>query len=245
MPPAVCAQILASLRVIAGEDGTTIGEEKLRALRENALFFRRGLEDLGLEVLGEHPSPVMPVMLYQPYKIGDFSRLAFNRKLAVVVVGAPATPVTYPRVRFCVSAAHSKSDLADALRAIDEIAEEMQIKFKINPPARNALFGNRTGSLADQEAKEHEARSRRVSEARGRRDAALASRARCRAGRTSSGSRPCTPRGARRSGTTSGETAGCTRARTGRSIRTSPRASPRRRGRRSRRRRCLLRTCWR
>ena len=175
MPPAVCAQILASLRVIAGEDGTTIGEEKLRALRENALFFRRGLEDLGLEVLGEHPSPVMPVMLYQPYKIGDFSRLAFNRKLAVVVVGAPATPVTYPRVRFCVSAAHSKSDLADALRAIDEIAEEMQIKFKINPPARNALFGNRTGSLADQEAKEHEARSRRVSEARGRRDAALAS----------------------------------------------------------------------
>jgi serine palmitoyltransferase len=62
---------------------------------------------MGLEVLGQHPSPVIPVMLYQPYKIGDFSRLAFNRRLAVVVVGAPATPVTLPRIRFCVSAAHS------------------------------------------------------------------------------------------------------------------------------------------
>jgi len=104
MPPAVCTQILSSLRVISGEDGTDIGAKKLRQLRDNSKFFREGLEALGLEVLGHHPSPVMPVMLYQPYKIGDFSRLAFNRKLAVVVVGAPATPVNYPRIRFCVSA---------------------------------------------------------------------------------------------------------------------------------------------
>ena len=209
-----------------GRGRTTIGEEKLRALRENALFFRRGLEDLGLEVLGEHPSPVMPVMLYQPHKIGDFSRLAFNRKLAVVA-GAPATPVTYPRVRFCVSAAHSKSDLADALRAIDEIAEEMQIKFKINLPARNALFGNRTGSLADQEAKEHEARSRRVSEARGVGTPRSPPRA---VGRDElERFAPLHPRG-KALGDDLGETAGCTRARTGRRIRTSPRASPRRRG---------------
>ena len=54
----------------------------------------RILKELGLEVLGDHPSPIMPVMLYQPYKIGDFSRLAFNKGLAVVGVGAPASPVT-------------------------------------------------------------------------------------------------------------------------------------------------------
>ena len=174
MPPAVCTQILASLRVIAGEDGTDIGATKLRQLRENAKFFREGLEALGLEVLGHHPSPVMPVMLYQPYKIGDFSRLAFNRKLAVVVVGAPATPVTYPRVRFCVSAAHSREDLADALVAIGDIADELQIKFKLHPPAKNPLFGGATGSLSDAEAKEHEAMERRRASAEKARPAALA-----------------------------------------------------------------------
>ena len=169
MPPAVCAQILASLRVIAGDDGTDIGARKLRALRENAKFFRDGLEELGLEVLGEHPSPVMPVMLYQPYKIGDFSRLAFNRRLATVVVGAPATPVKYPRVRFCVSAAHSREDLADALAAISDISDELSIKFKLTPP--NKWF---PGSLEVIERKEHGGRVRRAAAAAAARPAALA-----------------------------------------------------------------------
>ena len=140
MPAAVCAQVLESLRVIAGDDGTDIGRKKLEKLRENSLFFRNGLKELGLEVLGDHPSPIMPVMLYQPYKIGDFSRLAFNKGLAVVVVGAPATPVTLPRVRFCISAAHETKDLQNALDAISEIAETLSLKFKLHPPSK--LFGD-------------------------------------------------------------------------------------------------------
>ena len=168
MPPAVCTQILSSLRVISGEDGTDIGAKKLRQLRDNSKFFREGLEALGLEVLGHHPSPVMPVMLYQPYKIGDFSRLAFNRKLAVVVVGAPATPVNYPRIRFCVSAAHSREDLADALAAISDIADELSIKFKVAPP--NAWC---PGSIHDKEEKEKQLSIKRVAKARAARSAAL------------------------------------------------------------------------
>jgi serine palmitoyltransferase len=168
MPPAVCTQILSSLRVISGEDGTDIGAKKLRQLRDNSKFFREGLEALGLEVLGHHPSPVMPVMLYQPYKIGDFSRLAFNRKLAVVVVGAPATPVNYPRIRFCVSAAHSREDLADALAAISDIADELSIKFKVAPP--NAWC---PGSIHDKEEKEKQVSIKRVAKARAARSAAL------------------------------------------------------------------------
>ena len=196
MPPAVCAQILSSLRVIAGEDGTDIGKKKLDDLRDNALFFRQGLEALGLEVLGEHPSPVMPVMLYQPYKIGDFSRLAFNRKLAVVVVGAPATPVTYPRVRFCVSAAHSREDLADALAAIGDIADELQIKFRLYPPARNALFGGATGSLADVEKREHVEREKRRAEAEAARPAARKAAAALSGGRNTAKFAPLHSRGA-------------------------------------------------
>mmetsp|Transcript_15376 Transcript_15376/g.37231 ORF Transcript_15376/g.37231 Transcript_15376/m.37231 type:complete len:997 (+) Transcript_15376:181-3171(+) len=172
MPAAVCVQILASLRVIAGEDGTDIGARKLRQLRDNSQFFREGLEALGLEVLGHHPSPVMPVMLYQPYKIGDFSRLAFNRRLAVVVVGAPATPVTLARVRFCVSAAHSREDLADALSAISDIADELSLKFKLQPP--NRIF---PGSLEVLEQKEQKERVKRMAEAESKRPAALASAA--------------------------------------------------------------------
>ena len=197
MPPAVCTQILASLRVISGEDGTDIGKKKLESLRSNALFFREGLEALGLEVLGQHPSPVMPVMLYQPYKIGDFSRLAFNRKLAVVVVGAPATPVNYPRVRFCVSAAHSREDLADALVALGEIADELQIKFKHFPPAKSfRIFGGTTGSLSDVEKKEHHEKVRRKKEAEAARPAALEAAASLSGGRNTARFAPLHSRGA-------------------------------------------------
>ena len=80
--------------------------------------------------------------------------MAFNRRLAVVVVGAPATPVTLPRVRFCISAAHSREDLADALSAISDIADELSMKYKLQPP--NRFF---PGSL---EVLEHQERKERV-----------------------------------------------------------------------------------
>jgi serine palmitoyltransferase len=173
MAPAVCAQVLSSLRMIEGADGTDIGKQKLNDLRENSKFFRDGLVALGLEVLGDHPSPIMPVMLYQPYKIGDFSRMAFNRGLAVVVVGSPATPLTLPRVRFCISAAHKRSDLENALHVISEIADELCLKFKKYPA--NKYF---PGSIEELEAKEHKESIRRKEQALKAREKALESASR-------------------------------------------------------------------
>ena len=173
MAPAVCAQVLSSLRLISGEDGTDIGKKKLDALRANSEFFRDGLVALGLEVLGHHPSPIMPVMLYQPYKIGDFSRLAFNRGLAVVVVGSPATPITLPRVRFCISAAHKRADLENALHVISDIADELCLKFKKYPA--NRFF---PGSIEELEKREHKESKKRVEYALKNREKALESASR-------------------------------------------------------------------
>lgn len=50
---------------MSGADGTSVGVGKIRQLRDNSEYFRNGLKALGLEVLGHHPSPIMPVMLYQ------------------------------------------------------------------------------------------------------------------------------------------------------------------------------------
>ena len=58
-----------------------------------------------------------------------FSHEMLKRKIAVVVVGYPATPLVESRVRFCVSAAHTKADLDRLLRACDEIGDVLQLKF--------------------------------------------------------------------------------------------------------------------
>jgi len=58
-----------------------------------------------------------------------FSHEMLKRKISVVIVGYPATPLVSSRARFCVSAAHNKEDLDRLLTACDEIGNVLQLKF--------------------------------------------------------------------------------------------------------------------
>jgi serine palmitoyltransferase len=122
MSPPVAQQVLSALRVLSGADGSHRGQEKLRRLRDNANYLRRRLLELGVNVLGDWDSPVMPIMLFQPGKIAALSRECLKRGLAMVVVGFPATPLLTARARVCVSAAHSREDLDYAVDVLDEVA---------------------------------------------------------------------------------------------------------------------------
>ena len=77
-----------------GEDGTTIGKQKLQALRDNSNYFRMRLQEMGLNVLGRFDSPIMPVMLYNPTKIAAFSHECLKRGLAVVGRWIPSRSYT-------------------------------------------------------------------------------------------------------------------------------------------------------
>eukprot|EP01012_Entosiphon_sulcatum_P015489 TRINITY_DN2043_c0_g1_i1.p1 TRINITY_DN2043_c0_g1~~TRINITY_DN2043_c0_g1_i1.p1 ORF type:complete len:505 (-),score=77.00 TRINITY_DN2043_c0_g1_i1:215-1729(-) len=132
-PPCV-QQILSAFKVLTGEDGTTIGQEKIARLRDNSRYFRRKLIDLGFLVLGDDTSPVVPMMLYQPGKISSFTRECLKRGLAVTVVGYPATPLVESRVRFCLSAAHTQEILDKSLEIINEVGELCLLKYALNQP---------------------------------------------------------------------------------------------------------------
>jgi serine palmitoyltransferase len=127
-PPAT-QQVISAMKIIMGEDGTDLGQRKLTQLRNNANFFRLRMKQMGCHVLGDWDSPIVPVMLYTPSKIPAFSRECFARNLAVVVVGFPAAPLLLARTRFCISAAHTQEDLEKALEQINEVCDEVQIKY--------------------------------------------------------------------------------------------------------------------
>ncbi|KAK3399151.1 serine palmitoyltransferase 2 [Sordaria brevicollis] len=127
--PAVLMQILASLKIIEGELVPGQGEERLQRIAFNSRYLRLGLKRLGFIVYGHDDSPIIPVMLYNPGKISAFSHEMLKRKISVVVVGYPATPLISSRARFCVSAAHNKDDLDRLLAACDEVGDILQIKF--------------------------------------------------------------------------------------------------------------------
>lgn len=129
MTPPVCMQIISSLRIIAGLDGTDEGQRRLNRIRDNSVYFMRKLKKMGFIVYGDEGSPVIPVLIFNPAKISAFSRECLARGLAVVVVGYPATPVITSRVRFCISAAHDKATLDEALSIVSEVGDLLQLKL--------------------------------------------------------------------------------------------------------------------
>eukprot|EP00484_Ammonia_sp_Unknown_P028316 CAMPEP_0197027390 /NCGR_PEP_ID=MMETSP1384-20130603/7301_1 /TAXON_ID=29189 /ORGANISM="Ammonia sp." /LENGTH=496 /DNA_ID=CAMNT_0042456225 /DNA_START=141 /DNA_END=1631 /DNA_ORIENTATION=- len=116
-PPCV-SQVISAFTVIDSEEG----KKRINQLHENSDLMRKELNDAGLYVVGDYGSAVIPMLICQPGKIAYTARLLYERGIAVVVVGFPAVPILFSRIRFCVSANHTKEQIMDAVRKIKEVA---------------------------------------------------------------------------------------------------------------------------
>lgn len=106
------------------------GRSRLRRLAFNSRYLSRGLTKLGFITYGVNDSPIVPLLLFNTGKMCVFHRAMRSRKIpiVVVVVAYPATPLVTCRVRFCVSAAHTKEDIDVVLEACDELGDKMDLK---------------------------------------------------------------------------------------------------------------------
>lgn len=129
LAPPCAQQVLSVLHVLQGKTGNDLGRRRLQQLRSNCRFFRQGLINLDLVVMGDDASPVVPVMVYNVGYLAPLSRRCLECGVAIVVVGYPATPFDKCRIRFCVSAAHTREDLQYVLDVMREVTEEFDIAF--------------------------------------------------------------------------------------------------------------------
>jgi len=129
MPPACVQQILSCIDIITGENGTDEGSLRIRRLRENSIYFRKRLKEEGFVMAGDYDSPVIPMMIYSPFKFCGLSRQLMERNIAIVVVGYPATPILLGRARFCMSSAHTLDQLEKAVCQISKLGKEMSIDY--------------------------------------------------------------------------------------------------------------------
>ena len=129
MSAPIVEQILSSLRLLRTAEGerrrahrsrTSFffcpGQRRICQLADNTRYFRRKLVQMGFIVYGNANSPVVPMLLYLPARVTRFNREMLRRGIAVVTVGFPATKLLEARVRFCLSAAHTRPML-DAVRS--------------------------------------------------------------------------------------------------------------------------------
>ncbi|XP_004634397.2 serine palmitoyltransferase 3 [Octodon degus] len=129
MSPPIAEQIIRSLKLLMGLDGTSQGLQRIQQLAKNTKYFRHKLKKMGFIIYGNDDSPVVPMLLYHPCKVAAFARHMLEKKIGVVVVGFPATTLAEARARFCLSATHTQQMLDTVLEAINELGDLLALKY--------------------------------------------------------------------------------------------------------------------
>ena len=110
-PPAAAAA-LAALRILRGEP------ERVARLNFNAALFARLLREAGLDIGGSAGAAIVPLITGSSIRAGRLSQALFAR-------GVNAPPILYPavhaaRLRFFVTAGHSKAQLRETAHIVAE-----------------------------------------------------------------------------------------------------------------------------
>jgi glycine C-acetyltransferase len=110
LPCTVAGSALAAVRLLEAHP------ERVARLRENTKYFREGLNELGFKPLpGE--TPIIPVIVGETAQAIRMSEALLAEGVFVTGFGYPVVPQGTARVRCQISAAHSRDDLDQALRA--------------------------------------------------------------------------------------------------------------------------------
>ncbi len=120
LPPSIVAAGLEAIRLV--EEGA---EDRAR-LRENAQYWRAGLEKLGFEILpGEHP--IIPVMLGEAQLAQDMATKLFEEGVYVSGFFFPVVPRGQARIRTQMNAALTREELDRALAAFGKVGKALGI----------------------------------------------------------------------------------------------------------------------
>ena len=120
LPPAVVMGSMAAIDLIE-RDPSLVAK-----VRDNAVYFRKKIAEVGLEVpKGDHP--IVPVIVGDTAKSMQMSRALLDRGVYVSGFGFPVVPQGRARLRCQVSAAHTREHLDKAVAAIAAVAREFGV----------------------------------------------------------------------------------------------------------------------
>lgn len=100
--------------------------ELVEKLWENADYFKRGIQSLGIDT-GHTQTPIVPVMLGDVKLAKDFSAKLFEYGVFAMALGFPTVPEGQARVRVMNTAAHTREDLDKALEIFERVARELHV----------------------------------------------------------------------------------------------------------------------
>lgn len=101
-------------------------EELVQRLWANAAFLRAELARMGFDT-GKSQTPIIPVMLGEATLAQQFSRALFENGVFAMAIGFPTVARGAARIRVMNTAAHSQSDLEQALDAFQKVGKSLGV----------------------------------------------------------------------------------------------------------------------
>ncbi|MEB3356190.1 MAG: aminotransferase class I/II-fold pyridoxal phosphate-dependent enzyme, partial [Synechococcales bacterium] len=125
MSPANAAAALAALRVIEAEP------ERVAQVQARSHLFLTLAQSKGLNTGASHQSPIIPIIVGEPYKAVQLCQALFQRGINVQPMIYPSVPYNASRLRFFVTSAHTEAQIR---WTVDTIAEELTILEAMGAP---------------------------------------------------------------------------------------------------------------
>jgi glycine C-acetyltransferase len=101
-------------------------DELVSRLWQNAALMRQELQRIGFDT-GHSQTPIIPLMLGEAPLAQAFSHRLFEHGVFAMAIGYPTVPLGKARIRVMNSAAHSQTDLEQALDIFARVGRELDI----------------------------------------------------------------------------------------------------------------------
>jgi glycine C-acetyltransferase len=96
-------------------------------LHENTVLFRTEMKKLGFHILGSPESPIVPVLLKDEKIANEFGEEMIKEGIYVVGFSYPVVPKGLARIRVQLSAAHTKEQIMQAVKAFEKIGKDKKL----------------------------------------------------------------------------------------------------------------------
>jgi glycine C-acetyltransferase len=120
LPPTVAASALAAVQFIEQNPS------RVQQLRDNTKYFRERIIEAGFKPLAGE-TPIIPIIVGETATAIQMSDMLLAEGVFVTGFGFPVVPQGQARVRCQVSAAHTKDDLDEAIRAFVKVGKRLKI----------------------------------------------------------------------------------------------------------------------
>jgi 8-amino-7-oxononanoate synthase len=118
IPPSNVAAVAEALRILEAEP------ERVRMVRDNAEYMRRGFRELGIPA-GDSAAPIIPVMTYDDERTFKITRALLEHGVYVNPVISPAVPVGGSLLRTSYTSTHTRDQLNYALEQFDTVFNKL------------------------------------------------------------------------------------------------------------------------